>query len=521
MLEYLRTPPNRLRWPVGGPRHGWPEGGGGWEMDINAPPANPPPIPQPLQPPPPCSLPLPGLCPPPLTPSAGAGVGPLLFVKLHPSPLHRTHNLATQTAGGIPFASSSLPGRCAEPGPRTGTAPGVAGPRCWHNVNDGVRADERGWAPGAPHGGERFVGVRLADAAPVQYVAWGRDATGRFPKGGWEGVAFALQYTAEALTPPLPPGGGSGVAWQDAVQWQDYAGAFALASAATHVFELRPPVTMTAMRLVVSSALATVDELGLYLQRDAAAAYDSAADACAPDPRAARTAAGLSIGATVRLTALDPTAGPGLSAYVRGTSFADAGDFAVGFGAYGRLGLAVKGNEPEAVWFDYAFQVGVEYAIDLHYAVAGASARLRVDGEAIQTLRYDSTAGVVGIANGTIGCAANGTGRLRGVISGLTVGTGGAGADAACDGRETVLEIVTRDYAAEVGWALVGVKPPYRMVSRKYGDNTVNRVEFCLPSGDYDFYATDAVWRPEGGRGGGGGGGGGALEPGRGGWGQP
>ena len=423
----------------------------------------------------------------------------MMFVQPHTSPLHRTHNMAAQSAGGIPFASSSLPGLCPEPGPHTGTAPDVAGPRCWNNVNDGVRADERGWAPGAPHGGRRFVGIRLAGAAPVQYVAWGRDATGRFPKGGWEGVVFTLQYTADPLS-PLPPGDLSDVTWQDAVAWQDYAGAFTLASAATHVFELRPPVPMTAMRLVVSSALATVDEVGLYLQRDAAAAYDSAVDVCVPDPRADRMdVPGLSINATVRLTALDPTAGPGLSAYVRGASFADKGDFVVGFGASGRsarLGLAVRGNAPEAVWFDYAFQIGVEYAIDLHYAVAGASARLLVNGEQIQTLRYDSTAGVVGIAGGWIGCAADGTGRLRGVIGSLMVvdsGVDAASSDETCDGSETVLEIVTKDFAAEVGWALVGVKPPYRMFSQTYQDNTVNRVEFCLPGGDYIFYATDSV----------------------------
>ena len=39
MLGRRRTPPNHPRRPVRGPRHGWPEGGGGgWEMDISDPP---------------------------------------------------------------------------------------------------------------------------------------------------------------------------------------------------------------------------------------------------------------------------------------------------------------------------------------------------------------------------------------------------------------------------------------------------------------------------------------------------
>ena len=38
MLWCRRTLPNHPRRPLRGPRHGWPEGGGGWEMDISDPP---------------------------------------------------------------------------------------------------------------------------------------------------------------------------------------------------------------------------------------------------------------------------------------------------------------------------------------------------------------------------------------------------------------------------------------------------------------------------------------------------
>ena len=189
---------------------------------------------------------------------------PLVFVRPRTVPLHRTHNVAAQAAGGIPFASGSANTSCAEPRPRSGL--GAVGPGCWTGVNDGLRGDAAGWRPGAaPHDGLRFVGVKLADAVRVRYVAFGRDDTGRFPKGRWEGVQYTLQYTADVIAPTLVSAEPADLAWLDGVRWTTHPETFTLASARTHVYELEPAVPMTAMRLLVSSAAAAIDELEVSL----------------------------------------------------------------------------------------------------------------------------------------------------------------------------------------------------------------------------------------------------------------
>ena len=364
--------------------------------------------------------------------NAPAGA-PLIFVKPRLAAVHRTHNVAARSAGGVPFASSSAAASCPEPGPMSGAGPDpapAAGHHCWTALNDGVPGDAHGWRPGAPRA---FAGVALADAVPVRYVTLGRDATGRAPKGRWEGVRYTLQYTAQALPPPGGPAGAGNGTGLDGLQWTTYPvtddGAFSLTSAHTHVYELSPAVTMTAVRLLVSSGTAAVDEIGVHMAEEGPApAYDSATDSCVRDPRPAVRAPGLSFHADVRLvrgrTRYDP-ADADVRMCLRSAAAvpAAAGDWAAEFAVSASAALLefrVEGGAPATQRFDYAFRFGVRYRVRVAYDPQAKAAVLFVDDLEIQRLEY-ATAVAPLIGDGEVGCM-NGTHVLHGVISDLTIG---------------------------------------------------------------------------------------------------
>merc|ERR1712176_913136 len=69
------------------------------------------------------------------------------------------NNVASQSAGAIPFGSSSLPGYCSQTGAGQGVAPSN-GIHCWQNINDGKLGNSHSWIPGAANA---FVGVVFAN----------------------------------------------------------------------------------------------------------------------------------------------------------------------------------------------------------------------------------------------------------------------------------------------------------------------------------------------------------------------
>ena len=430
-----------------------------------------------------------------------ASIGmPLIFVKLQTGLLHRTHNLAL---GAVPFASGSLKTSCLEPGPRSGVdAMRAPGRFCWSSINDGVEGNEHSWQPGAPYDGLHFAGVKLAGEIRVRYITWGRDNTGRFPKGKWEGVRYTLQYTSEYISPTLVSMEPSDLTWLNGIQWTTYPTSFTLTSAHTHVQELNPAVPMTAMRFVVSSEAVAIDEIGVHMEEiTAEKVYDSMTDLYATDPRQSGRYSALSFQFSVILTRGGI---PGNEEYMcvrhpeswlrlHEGAAPEVGEFMVQFiftsnPSVAFLVFTVDGNSPSKQRFDFAFQVGVQYKVHVDYSPARNDVVLFVDGVPIQVLQY-TWALDPRMSTGYIG-SWNGTQVLRGVISDLIISnmTGGAADGAAdCQGSEAVVEVTTKALGSDVAWEIVGAQSSYKVVSRGYTDDSAYTAEFCLPPGDYEL----------------------------------
>ena len=430
-----------------------------------------------------------------------ASIGmPLIFVKLQTGLLHRTHNLAL---GAVPFASGSLKSSCLEPGPRSGVdAMRAPGRFCWSFINDGVEGNEHSWQPGAPYDGLHFAGVKLAGEIRVRYITWGRDNTGRFPKGKWEGVRYTLQYTSEYTSPTLVSMEPSDLTWLNGIQWTTYPTSFTLTSAHTHVQELNPAVPMTAMRFVVSSEAVAIDEIRVHMEEiTAEKVYDSMTDLYATDPRQSGRYSALSFQFSVILTRGGI---PGNEEYMcvrhpeswlrlHEGAAPEVGEFMVQFiftsnPSVAFLVFTVDRNSPSKQRFDFAFQVGVQYKVHVDYSPARNDVVLFVDGVPIQVLQY-TWAVDPRMSTGYIG-SWNGTQVLRGVISDLIISntTGGAADGAAdCQGSEAVVDVTTKALTSDVAWEIVGAQSSYKVVSQGYTDDSAYTAEFCLPPGDYEL----------------------------------
>ena len=438
---------------------------------------------------------------------------PMIFLKYHAgsiSSLLRTQNLAEQSAGGIPFASSSHEGGCSSPNAATGV-PDVKGPHCWRNINDGRFGHESSWRPGMPYHEDSFVGVVLPTLVPIRYVAFGRDATGRSYKDGWERENYTLQYTAKPLHPLFLS---ADLAWQDDVPWNN-ATTYTLTSARTHVFELQPPVRMTAVRMKVSSGGAIVDELQLYPEVDPDEDYNSVADGeCKPDPRPYSSTKGFTLQFVVRLTNLtDKTQQHAPIRCPKRSAQRMEGDWVVRFSTspvssaettfeefkflsdgseralmdatqWAQLEVVIFGNEPEEQKFEYAFRVGVQYDVRIIYAQNTSNVVLFVANQTIQSLSYSTARNAV-VSDGLIGCC-EGNRRLQGTIQGLKI-SNTTRSEASCSGSEALLKVTRPN--PKVGWTLISETSPFRMMSWPYEDAARETSKFCLYGGKYAFYA--------------------------------
>jgi len=156
------------------------------------------------------------------------------------------HNVASQSAGAIPFGSSSLPGFCSQTGAGQGVAPST-GIHCWQNINDGKLGNSHSWIPGAANA---FVGVVFANSVEIQGIRVSRKGAGDCCNDRIGGT-YVVEYTNEMS---------AGLA---TTQWIP-AGSFTRNDFGFLFFKFSSAITATAIRITVSDAGACIDELEAY-----------------------------------------------------------------------------------------------------------------------------------------------------------------------------------------------------------------------------------------------------------------
>ena len=177
-------------------------------------------------------------------------------------------NIASQSNGGIPFGSGSLPRYCINssygiqkkgqenPGSYERRA-GKQVNHCYNTINDGIVGDERSWIPGPPYNGKHFVGIVFKKSYPLTGFRVSRDVTGVY-KDRWHGV-----YRVFISTDKIPISKKS--SWKNVTQakWV-YIGKFTRRSEGIEFFSFKPPILASAIKIEVSDSNSCIDELEVY-----------------------------------------------------------------------------------------------------------------------------------------------------------------------------------------------------------------------------------------------------------------
>jgi len=156
------------------------------------------------------------------------------------------YNVAAQSAGAIPFGSSSLPGYCSDTGAGQGLAPS-SGIHCWQNINDGKLGNSYSWIPGTANA---FVGVVFAKSVEIHGIRVSRKGAGDCCNDRIGGT-YAVEYTNEIS---------AGLA---TTHWLS-AGSFTRNDFGFLFFKFSSAIAATAIRITVSDAGACIDELEAY-----------------------------------------------------------------------------------------------------------------------------------------------------------------------------------------------------------------------------------------------------------------
>jgi len=182
---------------------------------------------------------------PSASPTPAATCGPVPITLQNVNSIAGT-NVAAQSAGGVPFGSASLAGYCTSTNGGEGTSDGNAGIHCWRNINDGVLGNSNSWIPGV---GAANVGVRFSSVKTIVGIRVSRGTYYNDRLGGTYQVSYSNIATATYNTPDA--------------HWCS-AGSFTRSQNGFYYFRFSQPISASAIRIVVSSGDACIDELEVY-----------------------------------------------------------------------------------------------------------------------------------------------------------------------------------------------------------------------------------------------------------------
>lgn len=175
-------------------------------------------------------------------------------------------NVAAAQSGGVPFGSGSRQGFCNRPGPGEGTGFGGGGARCFSNINDGISGDESSWQPGTmSYVANKFVGVRFNK---MKWIAgFGMSIPQHdLPVNGVPTLSkaeaidsVASKFVVQVTTREKVNHMSSQALWKTV-------GSFDRQEQGTMYFRFNTtkPLLATALRVVVDSPMAALDELEVF-----------------------------------------------------------------------------------------------------------------------------------------------------------------------------------------------------------------------------------------------------------------
>merc|ERR1712125_104016 len=144
------------------------------------------------------------------------------------------NNVASQSAGAIPFGSSSLPGYCSATAGGQGLSPN-SGIHCWQNINDGKLGNSHSWIPGTANA---FAGVTFAKSVEIKGLRVSRKGEGSCCNDRISGT-YTVEFTNEV------DGGLTTSAWLQA-------GSFTRTEFGFLFFKFSTTIKATALRIRVS-----------------------------------------------------------------------------------------------------------------------------------------------------------------------------------------------------------------------------------------------------------------------------
>jgi len=167
-------------------------------------------------------------------------------------------NVASAQAGGIPFASGSKPHHCERPGPGEGTGFGGKGNRCFQNINDAKVGTDSSWQPGSlDYNANRFVGIRFSC---LKWITGFAVSSPQLPAQSKDALASTNStYVIQVSTSRKVNHMTSSSLWRTL-------GSFTRDKPGVLYFTINTtkPLLATAIRIVVSEPLATIDEFEAY-----------------------------------------------------------------------------------------------------------------------------------------------------------------------------------------------------------------------------------------------------------------